>query len=100
MTFLLRYTTDLWTDIWSLNLLSEYPWLQFEAVVKFLRITTSVMMVHTTIRYNPSCRVTLLSVLRGATPFLFICLVLAYFLRRMGLIRPVFGAPSVSQHLV
>ena len=40
MTIFLRYTTDLWTDIWSLNLLSQNSWLPFDAVGKFLRITT------------------------------------------------------------
>jgi hypothetical protein len=95
-TFLLRSSKDLWSDVWNWDRLFDSGWILFDTTARLLRVVTSAIMVFITVRYSPHRRVSLVLILQRMAPYIVGCIALPYALRRMGLIMPVYRAPSVS----
>src|SRR5882762_5861858 len=95
MAFLLRYRQDLWSDLRTWDHLSESGWMLFSTAARLLRLMTSAMVVIVIIRYAHHHRVSFVSAVARSFVCVGGCLSLAYAFRQMGMIRPVYHAPSV-----
>jgi len=93
--FLLRCAKDLWSDVRNWDRMFDSNWILFDTAARLLRVVASAIMLFITVRYSPH-RVSLVPILQHIAPYVVGCIALPYALRQIGLIMPVYRAPSMK----